>query len=133
MKEKEQAEPLFTSRVRVRIYDVDATGTVFFTCHQHWFDGVAVVDFLKERDIDWMSIVVAGISFNYKHPLFLDDLVDITIDEVEMGNKSFKITCTLYIHETGKVAAEGNAVYVYIDKDSRSAIPIPQEVRDKLS
>ncbi len=133
MREEEKKKPLHKSQVRVRIYDVDATGTVFFTCHQHWFDGIAVVDFLKERDIDWMSIVVANISFNYKHPLYLDELVDITIDNVETGNKSFKITCTLYINETGKVAAEGSAVYVYIDKDKREAVPIPQEVRDKLS
>ena len=112
---------------------MDATGTVFFTCHQKWFDGIALVEFLKKRNIDWMSIVVASISFDYKTPVFLDDLLDITIEEVEIGTKSFKIKCTVYIHDSGEVAATGSAVYVFIDKESRKAVPIPQDDREKLS
>ena len=124
---------LHTTQVRVRIYDVDATGTVFFTCHQKWFDGIALVEFLKERNFDWMSIVVASITFEYKTPIFLDDLLDITIEDVEIGNKSFTVKSTIYIHDSGKVAATGSAVYVYIDEESRKAVPIPQDAREKLS
>lgn len=123
---------LHKTQVRVRIYDVDATGTVFFTCHQQWFDGIALVDFLKKKEIDWMSIVLVNISFDYKYPVYLDDLLDITIEDIEVGNKSFKVHTVIY-NQNGKVAATGNAVYVYIDKNSREAVAIPHETKEKLS
>lgn len=140
MKDKEKPAPLHTSQVKVRFYDTDLSSTVFFTNHMKWFDSIAIMDFLQKKGIVWsdllkenVDVAIATIAFDYKAPIFLDDVVDVTVEEVTMGNKSVRFSGSLYRHETGELIATGSLVYVFVEHDSRRPIPIPPGVRAKLS
>ena len=132
--------PLHTSQVKVRFYDTDLSSAVFFTNQIKWFDSIAVLDFLEERGITWNDLIkenvdipIATVTFDYKAPIFLGDVLDVTVEEVIVGNKSIRFAGSIYRHETGELLARGSEVYVFIDVSSRKAIPVPPAVRERLS
>lgn len=135
----ENNNALHTSQVKVRFYDTDLSSFVFFTNHQKWFDSIALVEFLSERGINWnelnkegLEITLVNISFNYKSPITVDDVVDISIEKVKVRNKSFQLCGSIYKHNTKELVASGKAVYVLIDTKTHQAIHIPDDLRKKI-
>lgn len=134
------AEPLHASRLKVRFFDLDLSATVFFVNHIKWFDSIAGDDYFRSRGISWeqlfenqIDMAIANVNFDYKYPLSLNDLVDICIEEIVLGNKSMQAFGSLYKHGSGELAARGKIVYVFVDAKTRQPLPIPQEVREKLA
>lgn len=134
------ANPLHTSQVRVRFYDTDLTTTAFFTNHIKWFESDAIIDFFRERGIPWtdlmqrnLDVAIATVSFDYLAPAFLDDLLDVTVEKVECGTKSVRFEGGIYKQETGEPIGRGNLVYVFLAGDTRQTIPVPEDIRKKLS
>ena len=132
--------PLHTSKVKVRFYDTDLTTTAFFTNHIKWFESDAIIDFFRERGIPWtdlmqrnLDVAIATVSFDYLAPVFLDDLLDVTVEKVECGNKSVKFEGGIYKQDTGEPIGRGSLVYVFLEQDTRKTIPVPQDIREKLS
>lgn len=134
MRSEEEKDVLHTSQVRVRMYDIDAMGAVFFTCYQKWLDSIALIELFREKGINWseLSFFLVNVNFDYEHPLYLDDLVDVRIESVEFGNKSMKIHGGIYIKKNGKMAAGGTMVYVFVDKETGEPISVPGEIKEKL-
>ena len=131
---------LYTSQVKVRYYDTDSSSFVFFTNYQKWLDSIALVEFMEEIGLGLremakggFELTLASITFDYKAPLTVDDLVDVTIDEAEAGNKSLKIAGSVYKHDTGELAASGRAVYVLIDAKTHHPVVIPENMRKRIS
>ncbi len=128
---------LFSFPVKVRIYDTDLSGTVFFVNHIKWFDSVVLMELeeklggdyqktMKDKGID---VAVAHVSFNYKAPLFLNDVVGIHVTGIETGRTSASFHCALYRQDT--CIAEGQFVYVYVDYSTRVPVPIPEHAREQ--
>lgn len=135
-----KGQPLSTSHYRVRFFDLDLSTTVFFINHIKWLDSIAGDDFFQSRGISWselfgkkIDMAIANVNFDYKSPLFINDLVDIRVEEVVIGNKSMQMCGSLYRHETDDLVATGKIVYVFVDAESRRPLPVPQEVRDKIA
>ncbi len=137
---QKSATVLHTSQVRVRFYDTDLSTTTFFTNHIKWFDSIAIIDFLRSRGVVWsellennVDVAVATVSFDYMTPIFLDDLLDVTVEGVKIGNKSIRFNGGIYKQDTGEPVGRGSVVYVFVDKNARSAVPVPDNVRQKLN
>ncbi len=133
-------QSLHTSQLKVRFFDLDLSTTVFFINHMKWFDSIAADEFLRSRGVLWdqlfedqIDVAIANINFDYKNPLFLNDLVDICIEEVILGNKSMQLCGSLYKHGSGDLAATGKIVYVFVHAKTRQPVAIPQEIRNKLA
>lgn len=133
------ASPLHTSQVKVRFYDTDLTTTVFFTNHIKWFESNAIIDFFRTRGLPWpellaqnLDVAIASVSFDYLAPIFLDDLLEVTVEKVECGNKSIKFTGGIYRQDSGEPVGRGSLVYVFLERDTRKTIPVPAHVREKL-
>ncbi len=131
---------LHTSQVKVRYYDTDSSSFVFFTNYQKWLDSIALVEFmdnmglgLKELAKEGFELTLASITFDYKAPLTVDDVVDVTIDAAEVGNKSMKVAGSVYKHDTGELAASGRAVYVCVDTMTHRPVMIPEPIRKRIS
>lgn len=131
---------LHVSQVKVRFYDVDLSSTVFFCNHLKWLDSIALVEFLKEKNIGWkqleeeyqVDMVLANVSFNYREPIFLDEDIDVVITEVKLGNKSLRLSGALHNHQNGRTVADGVLTYVFIDKKTLKSVPIPESIRKKI-
>ena len=133
-------QALHVSQVKVRFFDTDLSGAVFFANFIKWFDSIAVIDYLKEKGVDWISLnqenvdaVMVNVNFDFIAPLYLDNIVDITIEEVLPGNKSIKISGSLYKNDTGAIVARCSAVYVFVNNSTRDSIAIPASILEKLS
>ncbi len=131
---------LHTSQVQVRFFDTDLSTAAFFANHIKWFDSIAVMDFLRSRGVVWSELlennldaVVASVSFDYMSPVFLDDLLDVTVEDFTLGNKSIRFSGAIYKQNTGELVGQGSVVYVFVDNDSRSAVPVPAKVREMLT
>ncbi len=135
----DETDVLHVSQVKVRYYDTDLSTAVFFANYIKWFDSIAIIDFLRERGVVWselleenIDVVVASVTFDYKSPIFLDDVIDITIEDVQVGNKSIRFSGSIYKHNTKEVVCIGSLVYVVVEYDSRNAIPVPDKMREKI-
>jgi acyl-CoA thioester hydrolase len=133
-------KPLHTSQLIVRFFDLDLSSTVFFINYMKWFDSIAADDYLRGKGVLWeqlfqdqIDVAIANVNFDYKRPLFLNDLVDICIEEVILGNKSMQLCGSLYHHESGELVAAGKIVYVFVDVKTRQPVFIPEHVRKLLS
>ncbi len=133
-------QALHTSRKQVRFYDLDMSTTVFFTNYLKWFDSIAADEFLRARGIGWekiyqdnVDVAIANTNFDYKKSLFINDVVDICIEKVILGNKSMQLCGSLYKHDNGELVATGKIVYVFVDVSSRKPVEVPEQVREKLS
>ncbi len=123
--------------VKVRLYDTDLSGTVFFANEIKWLDSAAGMDFMQEdlgisyvkmmeAEID---IAVANVNFNYKTPLFLDDVVDYYVWISKIGNKSFTLACESYKRSTGELVVQGEITYVCVHIKTRKSTPIPEDIK----
>ncbi len=128
------------SQVKARFYHMDLSGSVFFCNHLKWLDSIAFVEFLKEKDINWkqmqeeygVDMALTNISFNYRAPIFLDDVVDVVINDVKLGNKSFRLSGSLYNHQNGQIVADGFMTYVFVNKKTQKSVSIPEGIKQKL-
>jgi YbgC/YbaW family acyl-CoA thioester hydrolase len=131
-------ESIFSVPVKVRYYDTDLSRAVFFTNYIKWFDSIALPEFTDALGIDWRSFldqnidaVIAHVSFDYKAPCYLDDVVDIHITGVVLGQTSMTIHGSLYKEET--LIARGKLVYVFIDFTTRKTEQIPAFFKEKIN
>jgi len=131
-------ESIFSVPVKVRYYDTDLSRAVFFTNYIKWFDSIALPDFTDALGIDWRSLldqnvdaVIAHVSFDYKAPCYLDDVVDIHITGVDIGKTSMTIYGALYKEKA--LGAEGKLVYVFVDYTTRKPEPIPRFFKEKIN
>lgn len=132
------AESLFSVPVKVRYYDTDLSGAVYFTNYIKWFDSIALPELTDALGIDWRTFleenidaVIAHVAFDYKAQCFLDDVVNIHITDIEMGRSSMTVYGALFKEEI--LIAEGKLVYVFIDFSTRKSIPIPSLFKNKVS
>jgi len=131
---------LHCSTYKVRCYDTDYSGTVFFPNALKWIDSIAFTDYLENRGVKWNEVmelnrdaVVAHVSIDYENPMFLDDLLDITIEKIEVGHKSLRIYGSLYKHDGGDVIARCKIVYVFVDLKTRKSVEVPEKIRQIVS
>ena len=139
-KRKLRKEPLHTSQLTVRFFDLDLSANVFFINHMKWFDSIAADEFLRSRGVLWdqlfqeqIDVAIANVNFDYKQPLFLNDLVDICVEEVILGNKSMQLCGSLYNHKSGELIATGKVVYVFVHAKNRQPVGMPEHVRKMLA
>ncbi len=133
-------QALHGSQLKVRFFDLDLSSTVFFVNYMKWFDSIAAEEFLQKKGVSWeqlfqnkVDVAIANVNFDFKSPLFLNDLVDICVEDVILGQKSMQLIGSLYNHENGNLVATGKIVYVFVHGKTRQPIIIPDQVKEKLS
>jgi YbgC/YbaW family acyl-CoA thioester hydrolase len=131
---------LHTSQIKVRFYDTDLSSVVFFTNYQKWFDSIALIEFLEGLGIslkklhnEGLDMTLVSTAFSYKVSLTVDDLADVSIEEIKVGSKSLQFSGSVYKHDTGELVAGGQAVYVFVDRKTHKAIYIPEKIKKILS
>lgn len=129
-----RTEPLFAVKYKVRLYDTDLSRTVLFANYPKWFDSIAVIEYNEQAGVSWNELIKQNIdiaivhsSFDYKAPLFLNDLVEIQITAVEVGRTSVKISGAIYKEDT--LVAQGYMVYVFLNHTTREPVPVPERYR----
>ncbi|MBV8865213.1 MAG: acyl-CoA thioesterase [Acidobacteriaceae bacterium] len=123
----------FLFQTRIRYIDTDTSGRIHYTAMFRYFES-AEIEFMRS-----LGIVYLGHEFtfprvhaecDFKLALQYDDAIEIEVCLTKLGRSSvrFEFRTT----KTGEMAAKGVIVVACTNKKTQRAIPIPEEVREKL-
>jgi acyl-CoA thioester hydrolase len=122
--------------VTTRWSDNDAYGHVNNTVYYGWFD-TAVNAWLIEAgllDIEGGDPIglVAETGCRYAHPLAYPEPVEIGLAVDHVGTSSVRYRLGVFAKGAQDAAAEGFFVHVYVGREGRRPVPLPDDWRGKL-
>lgn len=130
----------FTIEEHVRWSDIDRAGIIYYGQFLRFFEiaetelfrsvGLSYSVVFEKFDI-WLPRV--QIHFDFRKPLVLDDLIEVSAYVGRFGTKS--LTLRFEVHRKGEdgLVAEGHIVLACVSRSTFKSIPIPPEIIEKLS
>lgn len=123
----------FLFQTRIRYIDTDTSGRIHYTAMFRYFES-AEIEFMRSLGIVYLGNDFAfprvHVECDFKLALQHDDLIEIEVCLTKLGRSSvrFEFRTT----KAGAVAATGVIVVACMDQKTQRAIPLPDEVREKL-
>ena len=123
--------------ITTRWMDNDIYGHVNNVIYYSWFD-TAVNHFLianNALDIEHSPVIglVIETQCNYFAPLAFPDRITIGIRVAKLGNSSVRYEVGVFREDEEEVAAQGHFVHVYVSRDTRRPVSIPDNIRAVLN
>lgn len=125
-------------RRKVRYWDVDSNAHVFNARYLVYVDD-ALTDFFDEVGLDYASeddggylLVVAHAEVDFRSEAVIGDMLATSVYVDRIGNTSITFGFKIVEEESGRTVATGNEVYVTIDPTERTAVTVPDGVRERL-
>lgn len=119
---------------KIRYSDCDPQGIVFNGNYSRYWDD-AITDWLTEAGLEGVGaeMVTARIEMDFRSPAFLGDTL-VTEPAVEkVGTTSVTVAMTTRRASDGEVVVEGREIVVFVDPETFRPVPVPSEVRTRLS
>ena len=120
--------------VYVRFSETDAAGHVNNTSYFLYFEE-ARLKFLEQvgiecnRDFLPSNVILVSTACDYVSQAFAGQILRITTEVSNVGNKSFKVNHVLTSADKGTVVAKGTAVLVCFNYEEQKTVLIPEEIR----
>lgn len=128
----------YRETLRVRYRDTDAQGHMFFANYLVFADEVAG-NYMRTLGFDWSDpstlpsyVFTANVSCDYLHECHCGDEVCVEVAYQRIGNTSASLGFSLTRVSDGIALAKGSFAQVFVDRDSRKPIPVPDSVRGAL-
>lgn len=102
---------------------------LFDTAINAWIDTTLGID---PMGAPWLG-VVAESGCRYFAELQFPDPLTVGLSVTRLGTSSVTYRTALFDNPTKPVAAVGHWVHVYVDRETRRPIPIPEAVRELLT
>lgn len=127
----------FVHRLRVRYSECDQQGVVFNGHYLFYYDN-AITEMWRERIGPYqemvtrgVDIVVAEATIRYRSAARFEDLLDIAMPVVHLGNTSMIIRPEFRAGDT--LVADGEVRHVFVDPSTLVKKPMPDDIRAALS
>ncbi|MDA0663566.1 MAG: thioesterase family protein [Proteobacteria bacterium] len=128
--------PHFTA-IPTRWQDCDVYGHVNNVVYYAYFDTAVTEHLVREAGLRSTESPVIGVvvetKCQFRQELGFPEVIDAGIRVTRLGTSSATYAIGLFRQGNEKPAAFGHFVHVYIDRESRRPVPIPDQVRDALS
>ncbi len=125
---------MFIYRTKMHLRHTDATGVLFFP-EQFKFTSEAFEEFLIYRGVSLKALIdspyllpVVHTEADYKAPLQIGDVIEISVQVVKLGISSVTLHYELH-QEKGVEVGTVQTVHVAIDKATWKAVPLPHSLR----
>lgn len=133
---KQRSDFLHFHVIQTRWMDNDAYGHVNNVIYYSWFDTV-VNQFLivnGELKIDTSPSIglVIETQCNYFSSVSFPDVITAGVFVSKLGNSSVRYEVGIFRNEENLAAAQGHFVHVYVDRESRKPVSIPEPTRNLL-
>lgn len=123
--------------VRVYYQDTDAGGVVYHSTHLNFMER-ARNEWLRELGFDANSLIelhktifmIRSINIEYFKPALLDDLLQVTVQDVEMGRSRMTLYQEILSNDVRLVSATVHAVCV--GADSLKPVSVPSPLRQQI-
>lgn len=128
----------FTRSVPVRFSHCDPAGIVYFPHYFDIFNGLIEDWYGEELGCDYAELVMGrryGFPFvhlecDFKVPSRMGDVIDLTLLVERIGRSSLGIA--IVCHKDGVERLRARMVTAMMSLETRKAVPLPDELRDKL-
>jgi YbgC/YbaW family acyl-CoA thioester hydrolase len=129
----------FTIEEHVRWSDTDRAGIIYYGQFLRFFEiaetelfrcvGLPYSDVFDRFDI-WLPRV--QIHFDFRKPLLLDDLIEVSAYVGRFGTKS--LTLNFEVNKKGEpeLVAEGQVVLACVSRSTFKSVPVPAAIREAL-
>jgi len=136
MSEQPSPDYVYWETITTRWMDNDMYGHVNNVQYYSFFDTVVTSWLVRQGGLDPGSGQVIGLCVesqcNFEAPLSFPDTVLAGLRVAHVGRSSVRYEIGLYPAGSGRPAAFGHFVHVYVDRQSRVPTPIPDRLRDAL-
>lgn len=124
-------------KIPTRWGDNDVYGHVNNVVYYSYFDTVVNQYLIEHEALDPIASLVIGLvvetQCEYFAPLSFPDVVHAGLRVARIGNSSVRYEIGLFRNEEQTASAQGYFVHVYVDRRSRRAKSVPEEMRAVLA
>lgn len=130
----------FTIEEHVRWSDTDRAGIIYYGQFLRFFE-IAETELFRHVGLPYSEVFDrlniwlprVQIHFNFRKPLVLDDLVEVSAYIGRFGTTS--LTLQFEVHKKGEpdLVADGHVVLACVDREAFKPIPVPEEIRRALA
>jgi len=124
----------FSTRVQVRIPEVDLAGIVYHGLYFGYFE-LARADYFKNLGVadvlrpSGLPAHVVHAEADYKSPARFDEVLVLEAGISEIGRTSYTFQYRVTGQADGRLVAEGRTVHVTLDMETWKPVPIPEAFR----
>ena len=122
----------FSTRTRVGFSDTDAQGVVYYGRYNPYFD-FARAEYLRSLDLLHRDVggefVMRANDVEYFAPARFDDELEIHVRVGKIGRTSMTFEFAAYKVPERTLLATAHQTLVFIDRETRKPIPIPDDYR----
>lgn len=121
----------------IRFADIDSYGIVHNAIFLLFFEESRINLFKKIVGVwDWKKsgVLVASQKVDYRHPVTLNDELEIIVWVKSVGKKSLTLAYEAYLLKDGKkvISAESETVVVCYDNTVNTTVSVPSEWRESI-
>ena len=125
----------FTISITPRTYETDAWGHINNNSICAWFE-VARTTYIKDHIAQGQADgpshwVLATMTVDFHGETFYGEEVEISLTSIKAGNKSLTFECEM--RQAGRRTVSGSSVLVFIDKETKESMPIPDSIRERIA
>ncbi len=124
------------SSISTRWMDNDLYGHVNNVVYYSWFDTAVNAYLIEQGVLDIHGGATIGLVIetqcNYFEPLAFPQVVEAGIRVARLGGSSVRYEVGLFAQGSSRTAAKGHFVHVYVDRQTRRPVPLPQNLRQVL-
>jgi acyl-CoA thioester hydrolase len=123
-------------RIGTRWADNDVYGHVNNVVYYSWFDTAVNAHLIEQGVLDIHSGPVIGLvvetQCHYFAPLAFPETVHAGLRVAHLGTSSVRYEVGLFAEGGEMSAACGHFVHVYVDRDTRRPVPLPESLKKTL-
>ena len=129
----------FTIEEHVRWSDIDRAGIIYYGQFLRFFE-IAETELFREIGLGYSEVFDrfdiwlprVQIHFDFRKPLMLDDLIEVSAYVGRFGNKSF--TLRFEVNKKGEtdLVAEGHVVLACVSRSTFKSVAVPIEIIEAL-
>ncbi len=129
----------FAIEEHVRWSDIDRAGIIYYGQFLRFFEiaetelfravGLPYSEVFDRLDI-WLPRV--QIHFDFRKPLVLDDLIEVSAYIGRFGTKSLTLRFEVTKKGEAGLVADGHVVLACVSRSTFQSVPIPREIRERL-
>jgi len=123
-------------RIGTRWADNDVYGHVNNVVYYSWFDTAVNAHLIEQGALDIHAGPVIGLVIetqcNYFAPLAFPQTVQAGLRVAHLGTSSVRYEVGLFAEDSDTAVACGHFVHVYVDRDTRRPVPLPDPLKKTL-
>ena len=133
---KQRSDFQYFHTIQTRWMDNDAYGHVNNVIYYSWFDTVVNQFLIVNGELNVVTSPTIGLVIetqcNYFSSVSFPDVITAGVCVSKLGNSSVRYEVGIFRNDENQAAAQGHFIHVYVDRETRKPVGIPESTRNLL-